>query len=140
MSQRDKDYYRRNCEKLKGKNREYYHSNRDRLCKRRRELAPLNREKNNERERQRYAKLRGIIMSHYGRQCACCGETELLFLEIDHVKNDGHAHRKRIGRSGKSLCLWLKKEGFPSGFQILCSNCNQGKKRNGGICPHKKNL
>jgi hypothetical protein len=26
---------------------------------------------------------------------------------------------------------------FPPGFQLLCSNCNHGRARNGGICPHK---
>jgi hypothetical protein len=31
----------------------------------------------------------------------------------------------------------LCKNGFPKGFQTLCMNCNWGKYRNGGQCPHK---
>ena len=27
---------------------------------------------------------------------------------------------------------------FPEGFQILCFNCNAGKHRNGGRCPHEQ--
>jgi hypothetical protein len=69
-----------------------------------------------------------------GYQCQCCGETERAFLSIDHVNNDGHAHRKTFRGV---IYGWLKKNGYPPGFQILCMNCNFGKKHNGGICPHR---
>jgi hypothetical protein len=26
--------------------------------------------------------------------------------------------------------------GFPAGFQVLCFNCNQGRRLNHGVCPH----
>jgi hypothetical protein len=29
------------------------------------------------------------------------------------------------------------KQGFPDGFQTLCFNCNVGKYKNGGVCPHQ---
>lgn len=32
---------------------------------------------------------------------------------------------------------WLKDNKYPKGFQVLCTNCNTGRHRNGGICPHK---
>jgi hypothetical protein len=35
------------------------------------------------------------------------------------------------------LALWLKRNNFPSGYRVLCMNCNHGRKRNGGICPHE---
>ena len=77
------------------------------------------------------------ILDHYGSECACCGETERLFLTVDHINNDGNEHRKKdpVGRA--TIYRWLINHGFPPGFQILCMNCNQGKHRNGGICPHK---
>lgn len=32
---------------------------------------------------------------------------------------------------------WLKKQGFPKGdFRVMCFNCNLGRQRNGGECPH----
>ncbi len=34
--------------------------------------------------------------------------------------------------------MWLKANNFPPGFQTLCHNCNIGKHRNKGICPHKQ--
>ncbi len=82
-------------------------------------------------------KLRVEVMAKYGGKCACCGEKELLFLEIDHIEGNGGKHRKAIG-GGARMYMWLKKHGFPKGFQALCRNCNYGRFRNGGICPHKE--
>lgn len=79
-------------------------------------------------------------LDHYGgRQCTCCGETEICFLTIDHIQRDGAEHRRQTGgKSGKNLAHWLKKNNWPDGFQILCFNCNCGRERNDGICPHKE--
>jgi hypothetical protein len=69
--------------------------------------------------------------------CACCGESNTKFLSIDHINNDGASHRRSLGlKNGSGLYKWLKKEKYPSGFQILCFNCNLGKQINGGMCPH----
>ena len=39
--------------------------------------------------------------------------------------------------NGQRLLVWLKTNGWPrEGYQLLCCNCNQGKTRNGGVCPH----
>lgn len=73
-------------------------------------------------------------MEAYGGQCACCGENELVFLCIDHVNNDGAEHRKEVG-SGTSMYRWLRKNKYPSGFQVLCWNCNAAKSIL-GKCPH----
>jgi hypothetical protein len=80
-------------------------------------------------------KSRDMVFDHYGRQCACCGERERIFLTIDHVNNDGNKHRKVIGTT--RLYKWLVDNGYPSNFQILCRNCNWAKHANGGICPHQ---
>jgi hypothetical protein len=77
-------------------------------------------------------------MSHYSKGqpvCACCGETELTFLTIDHINNDGNKHRKEEPKA-RQLYPWLIKNNFPEGFQVLCWNCNVGKKYY-GRCPHK---
>lgn len=85
-----------------------------------------------------YAKLKLEVLEAYGSKCACCGETEPLFLELDHIHNDGKVDRQR--HNGLSLMIWLKELGFPKDrYQLLCANCNQGKARNNGICPHQLN-
>lgn len=84
-----------------------------------------------------------VIMAYGGYRCACCGEAERAFLTIDHIFNDGAKHRRSMGYSGNgegassATLSWLKKHGFPAGFQVLCSNCNFGKFINKGVCPHK---
>ena len=71
----------------------------------------------------------------YGSSCRCCGETEPLFLTVDHINNDGAAHRRQMGH--KNMLLWLARNNYPPGFQTLCMNCNLGKARNKGTCPHE---
>lgn len=87
--------------------------------------------------RRRERALKDLVFAAYGGyKCACCGETEKLFLQIDHVNNDGADHRRE--RKGKGLYTWLKCRNFPEGFQVLCANCNWGKRQNGGVCPHRQ--
>jgi hypothetical protein len=84
-----------------------------------------------------YQKLKRQIFEAYGgARCACCGEVIASFLTLDHVNNDGYKDRHG-GKRGIALYLWLKQNGFPSGFQVLCFNCNCGRSINGGICPHQ---
>lgn len=67
------------------------------------------------------------VLAHYSGgkpKCARCPIDEVRFLALDHVANDGRAHR----RSGvKHMHLWAKKNGFPPIFQVLCHNCNTRK-------------
>lgn len=76
------------------------------------------------------------VHAAYGGKCVCCGETEPLFLAIDHIKNDGHRERKT--KPPGSFYGRIVRAGFPKRYQLLCYNCNVGKHRNGGICPHQK--
>jgi hypothetical protein len=94
-------------------------------------------------KRERNAKVKDEVYRAYGGyRCVCCGETIPEFLTIDHINNDGAAHRKAITSKGRSssdaLLHWLKRNGYPKGFQILCWNCQWGKQKCGGICPHQK--
>lgn len=66
--------------------------------------------------------------------CACCGESTLLFLAIDHVNGGGGKQHRELGGGG--YYSWLRKNGYPAGFRVLCHNCNFGRQLNGGICPH----
>lgn len=66
--------------------------------------------------------------------CNCCGETIPQFLALDHINGGGHKQRKELGGGG--YWTWLRRNGYPPGFQILCHNCNFGRQINGGVCPH----
>lgn len=79
------------------------------------------------------AKCEAIV--HYGGKCQCCGEDRICFLTIDHIDGGGNVHRQEVG-SGHEFHRWLKKNGYPDGFQVLCYNCNCGK-HDAGECPHK---
>ena len=84
-------------------------------------------------------KEKSIVIWHYSGGtccCACCGFCEdKIFLDIDHIYGGGSKHKNSI--IGMTLHRWLIQNNLPKGFQVLCSNCNQGKRRNRGICPHK---
>lgn len=93
--------------------------------------------------RQRYFRAQQSVKdaaynAYGGYVCACCGESDPIFLTIDHVNNDGNAHRKEIGK--RVIYYWLKDHNYPPGFQILCWNCNRAKHYNGGVCPHQLRL
>jgi len=79
-----------------------------------------------------------VYMAYGGYRCACCGETERAFLSIDHINNDGAEHKRACNlRTSEQFYRWLKRNGFPEGFQILCMNCQWGKRNNNGVCPHQ---
>ena len=79
-----------------------------------------------------------------GARCACCGEEQIEFLTLDHTNDDGAAQRKAL--TGKNLggtaafYAWLKKNDYPQdlGLAVACMNCNAGRDRAGGVCPHQR--
>lgn len=84
--------------------------------------------------------LKALLVAHYSNntnRCACCGETEVRFLTIDHINGDGSEHRKtsKCG-TGSVFYRWLKREGMPEGYQVLCYNCNNARAWH-GKCPHQ---
>lgn len=83
-----------------------------------------------------------VFAAYGGYKCRCCGESERLFLSIDHVENNGAEERKSglYRSSGTAFYLWLRKSGFPPGYQVLCMNCQVGKHKNGGVCPHQRKV
>lgn len=84
-------------------------------------------------------RLKQQVYSHYGAGCTCCGETTSAFLSIDHINNDGAQQRRQMGRGRDVLYRWIINNNFPSSFQILCMNCQWGKRKL-GTCPHKRGL
>jgi len=83
--------------------------------------------------------IKAAVLAHYGNKCECCGENTQAFLTIDHVNGGGTKHRNGgDGRRKLWIYAWLKRNGFPEGYRILCFNCNCGREANGGICPHQQ--
>ena len=75
-----------------------------------------------------------------GARCVCCGEKDPIFLQIDHVDNNGSSHRKSLGTRAvklKHYAAYLSEN--PGGLQVLCANCNYAKLMNKGDLyrPHK---
>lgn len=90
-----------------------------------------------EGRKERYRYLRSKVFDAYGNSCACCGESTLEFLTIDHVNNDGAAHRKAVSGSTEAVMRDIINSNYPKDYQILCWNCNCSKQFSGG-CPHAK--
>lgn len=86
--------------------------------------------------------LKFSVMAIYSEgqpKCSCCGETAIEFLTIDHIAQNGAEHRKtlpRNSRTGYGFYCWLKKNGYPEGYGVLCLNCNFSL-GHFGYCPHE---
>ena len=76
-----------------------------------------------------------VLKAHSGDPpfCACCGDTHIEFLTIDHL---GKKQEWEKGRTGIYFYKLLKRLGYPKEFQVLCFNCNCAKGIYGS-CPHK---
>lgn len=84
-------------------------------------------------------KQRQRIYNAYGNKCVCCGEDNPLFLTVDHKNGNGRRYRKILKvSSGTGYYGWIIRHNFPNNLQLMCFNCNCGRYRNGGICPHKQ--
>ncbi len=77
-------------------------------------------------------RLRTAVLDAYGGVCACCGEDTWEFLAIDHI--EGYTAGPR---AASPLYRWLRTNGYPAGFQVLCHNCNSAKAWY-GACPHQR--
>lgn len=86
----------------------------------------------NKSSRKRRHEKRIQLLKKYGGKCTCCGETELKFLQVDHIDKDGFIHRKTTW----NICADLLRN--PGGYnvRILCANCHNAITYYGG-CPHE---
>ncbi len=58
-----------------------------------------------------------------GAVCAECGVDNFDILTIDHINGGGVQHAKELGK-GSRIYQWLKRNDYPTGFRVLCRNCN----------------
>jgi hypothetical protein len=64
-----------------------------------------------------------LVIGYYSNgtnQCARCGYKDMRALQIDHVNGGGEEHRRVIKQD---FYVWLIKNSYPEGYQVLCANC-----------------
>lgn len=86
-----------------------------------------------------YEAKKRVVLQKYGGKCSCCDENNPAFLTIDHINNDGAIWRKsnRNVSTGYGFYNWIIRNDYPKDLRIQCYNCNCGRFRNNGICPHE---
>lgn len=79
-------------------------------------------------DRKAREKCRLEVIAHYSdgsMSCLGCQTTDLRVLTIDHIKGGGNAHRREIRKKGGvNFYFWLRQQGYPEGYRVLCHNCN----------------
>lgn len=142
LNQRRRDYYKNNKEKCLAYSRRYWAEHPELRLKhytaRQQRLMdkPETRVRRNEVARKGMLKLRREVLQQYGSICQCCSESRNEFLAIDHMNGCSRELRQLQG-GGSTFYRWLKRNGFPPGYQVLCHNCNMAKGFH-GYCPHQK--
>ena len=80
----------------------------------------------------KYVQFKIEVLSHYSTNppiCAMCDEDDIRVLSIDHIKDDGAEHRRKLKKSpGANFYRWLRKNNYPPGYQVLCMNCQYRKR------------
>lgn len=80
-----------------------------------------------EKERERRKKVRMDVLTHYSNgtpKCNHCNISDLRVLTIDHINSDGAKMRKELNlRSSTEHYDYIIKQKYPSGYQVLCMNC-----------------
>lgn len=135
VNEHKRRYRVENAEKLKIRNAERWANNENNVKEKSALWRANNREKKAAQDAAWYARIRDQVFAYYGDKCACCQVDDPGFLTIDHVHGGGTKHRKQLNRN--SIYSWLVKQKFPEGFQTLCFNCNLGRSKCGGVCPHE---
>jgi hypothetical protein len=147
-SARSKRYYAANREQKLAARRAYVEANKDAVytdnaARNRRRYAsdPDWRDQRNRETRAAAIAIRRLVLSHYAGgepHCACCDETADEFLQLDHVNGGGGVQRAQSGSRGSTgVFYWLRRNGFPEGYRVLCANCNFALGRY-GYCPHTR--
>jgi len=122
-----------NKEKCKNRDKKWRNENKDKISK-----AERKRYFKNKKNRLEAIKIRDLedhkkIFDILGNKCVSCGETNLNFLTLDHIHNDGYLDKTKNGSSlTKTFIRKYRKSGWPieeikQKFQILCYNCNSAK-------------
>lgn len=134
------EYYKKHRDEILARHKERRKKHGKKIREIERKSYQKNKAKIKRRRQKRFKVIRLKVLKYYGGnppKCACCGESHIEFLDIDHVSGGGTEHRRKIQKFGIYFYYWLIKNNFPSGYRVLCSNCNSSIGRY-GYCPHEK--
>jgi len=118
----------------------YYQTHKDEKKGKQRAWRRANPHKVNALQRRYHRELLAEVIAGYGGKCICCEEAEPTFLTLDHISGNGNEDRRQRGNNPTNYYRTLVREGFPPHLRLLCFNCNVGRERNGGVCPHRKEV
>lgn len=139
---RRRERYFKKREEILLANKKWREENKESVSKSKKEYFRKNKDKHHTWARNSAIKLKIETFNHYSNGnmcCKCCGERELKFLAIDHINGGGGKERRETrSRGGTKTYRMLKQNNYPSGYQVLCHNCNMAKGF-WGTCPHINN-
>lgn len=123
----------------------YQKKHKEKMAKYHAEWYQKNKDTERIKKNKRRLKTRNDVLKLYGGnppQCICCGEKNIEFLTIDHIKGGGTKESKSFGGSYQMYRhikkLFLKdRERALKTYRVLCYNCNCSIGHY-GYCPHKK--
>lgn len=110
---------------------------------------PERREQHYQTQRRQNLRIRIAVLTHYGNgelRCMCCKEEKhIVFLQLDHINDDGYLERKSLKAQGSlgagaDFYRRLRDAGYPMGYQTLCCDCNHAKSYWPGGCPHQSGI
>lgn len=142
-SEYNRQYWLDHRDELQDANRkkakDWYTGNREKGIARAVQHRKDNRESHLAIERRSRQKLKRTTIEALGGQCACCGESELEFLAVDHIAESGAAHRNSLPKGSGAVYRAIRDEGYPRDkYQVLCHNCNYSKYLGKGVCAHAR--
>lgn len=90
----------------------------------------------NMRHGQRELEIKEECLTHYSNgelACVKCAFNDIRALSIDHIEGDGAEHRRlNHCKRGAPFYRWLRRNGYPEGYQTLCMNCQWIKRFENG--------
>ena len=117
-------YYLNHKDKYTQYVKKHYLKYKEKYNKQSREWHENNRERMNEFGRKHREKRKREILEHYGGvYCSLCDITDIEVLTLDHVAGGGTKQRRSF-KDGHAIYRWIINNNFPSGFRVLCRNCN----------------
>jgi hypothetical protein len=137
--QYQKEYYQKHCYEIRQQQSVYRQFHHDEKIKRDTAYRKNYPEKISNFQKRFNRKQKLKVVAHYSSntmKCVMCGISDIRVLSMDHVLGNGCTHRKEIKTA--SIYWWLTKNNYPSGFQVLCMNC-QFIKRSNRNENHKRN-
>jgi hypothetical protein len=138
---KSREYYKKNKEKIQA----FCHTPEYRAKERVWKKAYLKRPDVKEKSRKRGIAFRQKVLQEafaFFGPCACCGESNPMFLSLDHINGNGSEER-RNGLYTITILEKLRREGWPEDakkmYRFLCYNCNFTIGHY-GYCPHHPDI